>query len=303
MTVDSRPHHTAGRERAREISRVLWIVLALNWLVALFKVALGHFTGSIAIFADGLHSFSDGASNVIGLVAMAIARHPADHDHPYGHEKYETLAATAISFLLFFVAYRIIMDAIGGLLHPRVPHITAASFVVMGFTLIVNVFVTLYERRKARKWKSELLESDSAHTLTDVFVTLSVLVALVGMKLGFPYLDALFAIGIAAVIVFTGLGILKTSSDILVDKAPIEPERIAEIARKVKGVRDCHEVRARGKPGQAYIDMHVLVADEMTVMESHRLANIIERDIRQSIKGVRDVVVHIEPVSHEHDEL
>jgi len=167
----------------------------------------------------------------------------------------------------------------------------------------VNLFVVWYERRRAVALNSELLKADSWHTLTDVWVTLSVLAALVGIRLGIPYVDSLFAMGIATVIVFTALGLLKVSSDILCDKAPLEPVCIERIVRRVEGVRDCHEIRTRGKPDAVYVDLHVLVDNEMTVSASHRLANLIERDIRRELSVVHDVVVHIEPVSHGHDEI
>ena len=97
--------------------------------------------------------------------------------------------------------------------------------------------------------------------------------------------------------------ILKRGSDVLVDKAVIEVERIEKIVRRVSGVKDCHEIRTRGRLDDVYVDLHVLVDNEMTVMASHKLANIIEHNIRQEIPSVHDVVVHIEPVSHDHHEI
>ena len=94
-------------EKTRQTGLVLWLILALNWAVATLKLMLGFVTNSMTIFADGLHSFSDGASNIIGLVAVSIASRAPNPKHPYGHQKYETLASTAISMLLIMVALRI----------------------------------------------------------------------------------------------------------------------------------------------------------------------------------------------------
>ncbi len=289
-------------ERAGRIAKVLWIILGLNWSVALFKLAVGHFAQSITIFADGLHSFSDGTSNIIGLVAISIARHPADFDHPYGHQKYETLASTAIAFLLFFLSFRIYKEAVVGFLHPVSPQIGVLAFGVMIATLLVNAYVVRYERAEARRLSSDLLTSDSWHTLTDIFVTASVLVAMIGIRLGVPRLDSLFAFVIATVIFATAAGILKKSSDILCDKAMLDPAVIESIVRRVEGVRDCHEIRTRGKPDEIYVDLHVLVDSDMTVERSHGLAHRIEHEIRSQRPSVQDVVVHIEPVSHGHEE-
>lgn len=291
-------------EKTRQAGRILWVILALNWSVALLKLLLGFFTSSMTIFADGLHSFSDGASNVIGLVALSIACQGPDEDHPYGHQKFETLASTAIAVLLFLVAFRIYKEAVVSIFTDRsAPEVSWASFGLMGFTLLVNIFVVLYEKKKARELQSELLNSDAWHTLTDIFVTISVLVALVGIRMHVPRLDAFFALFIATVILVSAFGILKRSADILTDKAVIDQSLIEKIVRSVEGVRDCHEIRTRGKIDSIYVDLHVLVDDEMSVRASHQVANLIERNIKNEITGVHDVVVHIEPLAHEHREL
>ena len=172
---------TLRLRRTRQLAKVLWITLALNWLVAGLKIVFGLATRCMVITADGIHSFSDGTSNIIGLIAIHISGQPADRGHPYGHQKYETFASALIAALLFMVSFGIFKQAIKGLFHPSVPEVTALSFGLMGFTLVVNLFVVCYERRQGRKLQSDLLISDSWHTLTDIFVTLSVFVALFGI--------------------------------------------------------------------------------------------------------------------------
>ncbi len=287
-------------KRTHQIAAVLWVTLALNWLVALLKIGFGLATHCMVIVADGAHSFSDGTSNIIGLVAIHISGHPADDDHPYGHQKYETLASTLIAFLLFIVSFGIFKESIAGFLHPKKPEVNIVSFGLMAFTLAVNLFVVSYERRQGKLLKSDLLISDSWHTLTDVFVTLTVFMALFGIYWNVPHLDSIFSLLIASVIVVTAVGILKRSSDVLCDKAVLDVAGIEKIVRAVNGVRDCHEIRTRGRIDAVYVDLHVLVDNEMSVADSHRLANKIENDIKKETPGVHDVVVHIEPVSHEH---
>ena len=290
-------------ERSEKIAFVLWVTLGLNWAVALAKVLFGLVTHCMVILADGLHSFSDGASNIVGLVAIRISGHPADHDHPYGHQKFETLASVAIGFFLFIVSFGILRESIIGLIHPKTPEVNAFSFALIGITLFVNIFVVWYERKKGKALSSDLLLSDSWHTLSDIFVTLSVFVALVGIRLNVPRLDAVFSLIIAGIIVVTAINILKRCSDVLVDRAVLNPDEIVAIAKRVEGVRDCHEVRTRGRADNIYVDLHVLVDNEMTVLNSHHLATLIENNIRKEIPAVHDVVVHIEPVSHGHEEL
>ena len=291
------------QQRAGQIGLVLWVTLVLNWIVATMKVVFGLSTHCMVIFADGLHSFSDGASNIVGLVAISIAGHPADRDHPYGHQKFETFASVVISFLLFTVSFGVFREAIGGLVHPRTPEVTLTSFVLMGLTLIVNFFVVWYERRAGRRLNSDLLLSDSWHTLTDIFVSTSVFIALIGIVYRFDRLDAIFTLIISAVIFVTALNILRSGLDVLMDRAVMMPDQVAKIVRNIEGVQDCHQIRTRGRTDNIYVDLHVLVDSNLSVKESHRVANVIEHDIRAGIAGVCDVVVHIEPVSHDHKEI
>jgi cation diffusion facilitator family transporter len=267
------------------------------------KIVFGSLTQCMVIVADGFHSLSDGTSNVVGLVGISLSGHPADLGHPYGHYKYETLASSVIGALLLVVSFGILQQAIKGFILPREPEVSAASFIVMILTLVVNLFVVAYERTSAKRFQSELLLSDSWHTLTDVFVTGSVIAALVGIRMKIKILDPIFSAGIALLIAFVAFRILKQSSDILTDKAVIDSALIDRIVRKVKGVEDCHEIRTRGKIHSIYVDMHVLVDPNMSVENSHRLANQIEYAIKKEIEGIHDVVVHIEPTTHDHSEL
>lgn len=290
-------------ERTRQVAAVLWITLVLNWSTALLKITLGLWTQCMAVTADGFHSLSDGTSNVIGLIGINISGYPADEDHPYGHQKYETLASIMIGVLLLLVSFGILQRAVASFFHPKFPRVPTLSFVVMGGTFLVNLFVVWYERRKAKELYSELLLSDSWHTLTDVFVTLGVMVALVGIRFQLSILDPIFSLIIAGLIATAAFHILKESSDILCDKAVLDSSGVEKIVRRIEGVADCHEIRTRGKAHAVYVDLHVLVDPQMSVVDSHRLASIIERDIKQSIPGVQDVVVHIEPTTHGHEEL
>jgi cation diffusion facilitator family transporter len=290
-------------ERTRQIARVLWVTLALNWGGALLKIVFGWTTHCMAITADGFHSLSDGTTNIIGLIGISISGHPADRDHPYGHQKFETMASVAVAAMLLFVSFGIFQQAVLGLFKPHAPEVTAASFIVMGLTLAANLFVVWYERRAAKRLKSDLLLSDSWHTLTDVFVTCGVFAALVGIRLNLPVLDSIFSLGIAGMIAYAAFHILKDSMDVLTDKIVMDPSVIEKVVRRVQGVADCHEIRTRGKSHAVYVDLHVLVDPAMSVEVSHRLASRIEHDIKAEIEGVEDVVVHIEPTTHDHSEL
>jgi cation diffusion facilitator family transporter len=132
-------------DRASAVSRVLFRVLVLNLIVALAKIGLGLVTGAVSVLSDGLHSLTDGASNVVALVGVKMARQPPDADHPYGHRKFETMASVAILLFLLLVLVQVLMAAIERLRTPSVPTITTMTFVVMGATFLINVGVVWYE--------------------------------------------------------------------------------------------------------------------------------------------------------------
>ena len=181
---------TAQPDRYRSIRNVLWAVLALNLSVALAKLVYGIVSHSAAMEADGFHSLFDGASNVIGLVGMWLASRPADAEHPYGHAKFETFAAALIGIMLAFAGYTVGKGAIDSLLGRGLPtEVTTLSFVIMLGTLAVNILVTTWERRAGRRLGSEVLIADAGHTLSDVMVSVGVIISLVIVRLGWEQAD------------------------------------------------------------------------------------------------------------------
>ncbi|MCX5704839.1 MAG: cation diffusion facilitator family transporter [Candidatus Omnitrophica bacterium] len=279
-----------------KIRRVLVIVLILNWLVAAAKIIYGLITHCSSMTADGFHSLADGTSNVIGLVGIHLAGQPTDEDHPYGHKKYETLFSLIIAALLFLVAFNLGKEGVMRLHHPAMPVIDIASFAIMLLTLSVNIAVMTYEQRKGKSLKSDILVSDAMHTRADIMTSLSVIAALIFMKMGFAILDPIVTILISLFIAYAGFQILKESSNVLVDSAAIlNTKRIEDIVFKIKGVKNCHKIRTRGRPDDIHIDLHVQVSGQMHVDNAHKICYAIEEAIKKGIPEVTDVVVHIEP--------
>jgi cation diffusion facilitator family transporter len=280
----------------RTIRLVLVLVLALNWLVAIAKIVCGLIIRSSSMTADGFHSLSDGASNIIGLVGIHFASRPKDNDHPYGHRKYETFFALGIAFLLFLVAIGIVHESIGRFTSPIMPQINAISFIIMMLTTGVNFIVMHYENKKGKELKSDILISDSLHTRADIFTSLSVILALFAIRLGYPILDPVISIMIAIFIAYAGFGIMKESSAILCDTAAIlDVKQIVDIVLSIEGTKNCHKVRTRGRPDDIYVDLHVQVDNNTRIDSAHKISYAIEDAIKKSIPEVTDVVVHMEP--------
>lgn len=278
-----------------KIRNVLAGILVLNWLVALAKIVYGYMTRCNSMAADGFHSFSDGTSNVIGLIAIIIASSPPDKEHPYGHRKYETFASIAIAMLLFLISFNLIKSAIINFQKPLAPDVTYLSFAIMLFTTLVNIAVVIYERKRAGELKSDFLLADAEHTKSDILISVSVIFTLFAIKAGFPMMDTVIALIIAVLIGKSAIEILRASSNVLCDKAAIVSDSIKQIVMQISGVKDCHSIRTRGRSDDIHVDLHVTVEPSMHVGHAHEITERIEQGIKNSICGVSDVVVHIEP--------
>ncbi len=289
MHVDLAKHY-------QKIRKILIIVLALNWAVALAKIIYGLSSRCFSMIADGFHSLSDGTSNIIGLIGIHFACQPVDKDHPYGHKKYETLFSLGIAGMLFLVSFNLLKAGWQRLQHPILFQADGGSFAVMLITLAVNIYVMRYEYRKGRALKSDILISDSLHTRADIFTSFSVIIALVVTKLGFPLIDPIVTILIALFIGYAAFTIVKQSSDVLCDTAVfLDDQKVRDIVLKTKGVLTCHKIRSRGRIDDIYIDLHVQVNPTMHMDDAHQISCNIEKAIKSAIPGITDVVVHMEP--------
>lgn len=284
------------KERLRQIKRVLWVILFLNVLVAVFKYAYGVYSQTVSMQADGIHSLFDGAGNVVGLIGMAMASRPADYDHPYGHAKFETYASAIIGILLMLAAYNVGRSAVTDLMYGTAsPRVSGISFIIMAGTLVVNVGVTVWEHHEAIRFGSEILGADARHTMSDVLVTIGVIIGLVFIELGYPVMDPVMSLVVACAILFTAFEVFKQVGATLSDRVRIPAEDVAAVVRAVDEVKDCHRVRTRGVESEVYVDLHILVDGSLTVSCAHRAADRVAVAVKDAFPQVMDIVVHIEP--------
>lgn len=232
-------------------------------------------------------------------MGIYFAAQPKDVEHPYGHAKFETLASIVIAILLFVVAINVFYEGVLKILHPSPARIDIDSFIVMGGTLITNIFVTKYEYKRGRELSSDILISDSYHTRSDIMVTSSVILTLILIKFGLHFLDAPVSLGISGFIAYAGWTVLRRGSRVLCDAIVIDPEVISNIAKSVLGVVNVHKIRTRGLINEFTVDLHVTVNRNITVEEGHEIASQIQKRIQEQIPGVFDVLVHIEPFTEQ----
>lgn len=271
-------------------------VLFLNLGVAVAKIAFGYASGAISILSDGFHSLTDTASNVVGLVGIHAARQPPDEDHPYGHRKYETVAAAGLTLFLLLLFVEVLRNAfnhLSGRANP--PTISTASFVVMLVTVGVNLFVVSYESRAAERLGSEVLLADAIQTRGDVWTSVTVIAALAGVRLGVPILDPLAALVVAGFIGWAGYQIARATTKILSDQMVMAESDLEEVVIGVPGVLGCHQIRTRGSSDHVFLDLHVWLPPDMPLMDAHALSHVVKDRLLARYPQIVDAIIHIEP--------
>ena len=279
----------------KKVKKVLWTILVYNFIVSFTKIIIGISIKSASMTADGFHSFSDGASNIVGIIGVSMASKPKDKKHPYGHKKFEIMASMFIGGMLLMMAFKIILDAISST-NPVIPLITNESLLALIGTLIINIFVCIYEYKIGNKLNSHILVSDSIHTRSDILVSIGVLLSLICVKFGLsPLIDSIASLVVAGVILLSSYEIFKSTTSILVDSAIIDDKDIENIIKSIDTVRGVHNIRSRGSENDIHIDMHILVDPNTSVEDSHKLAHDIEIKIKEELNENAQVIVHIEP--------
>lgn len=287
--------HEAREDRKRQVRRVLILTFFANVAVVVAKTFAGLAANSLSVLADAAHSSIDAWNNIMALALARLAAKAPDEEHPYGHAKFETLGALAIVAFLSVTMYELGGSAItrlrgGG----ELPHATPLVAAVMFVSAIVNYLVARYEEGYGRKYHSEILLADAAHTKSDVFASLGVLGGIGLVALGYPRADAVFTLLVALVIGRAAWRILKHTIPILVDQRAVAESTIRDITIATPGVLDCFSVRSRGRAGEIFAELTITVQPTLNVQEAHHIADDVERRVADAV-GAREVVVHVEP--------
>ncbi|WP_303673819.1 cation diffusion facilitator family transporter [Vampirovibrio chlorellavorus] len=276
---------------------VFGVTLFFNLLVSLSKLFWGYQTHTLSMTADGFHSLLDAVANVVGIVGLNISMKPADHNHPYGHRKFEAIASMVISFFIFLTCFEIAGEGFSRFFSPQHSHprISPTSYGIIGITLLINLWVTWYENKKGKELKSDLLIADAKHTLSDCLVSISVLFSMAAVQLGFLWADTVLALVVSLIILKVGFELIMIHFSALTDEAALDPNEISAVVLAVPGVLDCHKIRSRGMRDHVFIDLHIQVDPQLTVKEAHGISYRVESTLGEAFDGqVREVLVHVE---------
>ena len=289
-------------ERVREIYRVTLVGGAIDLALGVAKIVFGVTAHSQALIADGVHSLSDLATDVLVLYAAKHGSREADEEHPYGHGRFETLATVGLGVALIATAIGISVDATRRLFNPELlltPGVWA--LVIAALSIVLKEAIYHYTMRAARRYRSNMLRANAWHSRTDALSSVIVVVGITGTMAGLSYLDAIAAIGVALMIAKIGWEFGWQSVRELVDTA-LDPDRVDAIRQTIEavdGVEALHSLRSRRMGGDALVDVHIQVDPTLSLSEGHQISETVRAQLIDDIEEVSDVMVHIDPEDDE----
>ncbi len=300
------------QDNRSQVRRVLWLTLLLNLFVMALKFSIGIATASLSLQADALHSVTDSANNVLGLIANRFSSPKPDREHPYGHQKFEAVGALGIAAFLGIACFEILQVAVAKIFfstETTTVKVTSAELWLLLVVLGINIFVAFYERSVGKKVNSPILIADAKHTMSDIWVTMIVIAGLVGIwqaeNLNIPqleWLDVVLAFPVALLVFHSGWEVINENLPWLVDEMAIAPEAINNVVMEVPGVVSCHDIASRGMLGrQVFIEMHLIV-DTDDIFIAHDITEQIEERLEKRFGRVR-VLIHVEPPEYEENEI
>lgn len=271
-----------------------------NIILMVVKAVVAVLSGSVSVLMEALHSAGDIVASVLAYFGVRVSDAPPDEDHPYGHGKAESLAGLAEGLLLLLAAGYVGYEAVGRLVRPE-PIEAGLALWVIGGTAVLNVVMGRYVGGVAKETGSEALAADAAHIWADLITSLGVLVALALVAMtGNSVFDPLIALGLSLWILFSAARILLNVLRTLMDASlPLpEVEAVEHILRKHPEVKDFHRLRTRKSGSERQIDGHILLRDELSLIEAHRITEEVEDHIRRLFPEV-SVTLHMEPFQEE----
>lgn len=273
-----------------------WVGIVCNILLCVGKFLAGFISGSVSITADAANNLSDASSSIINLLGFKLAEQSADDEHPYGHARYEYISGFIIAVLVIVIGFELLKSSIEKVVSPTAVEFSWVSVGVLAASIIVKLWMMLFNKKIGKLINSQSLEATAADSRNDCISTLAVLAAALISHFTSVELDGWMGILVAAFILYSGAGLVKEAMSPLLGKAP-DPELVEHIRDKVmsyEGVLGTHDLMVHDYgPGRIFASVHVEMAAEADVLESHDIIDNIERDFLS--EGL-NLVVHFDPI-------
>jgi cation diffusion facilitator family transporter len=277
--------------------RAAGISVAYNITLTLLKLAAAVLTGSVSLLSEAIHSATDIVASGLALVSVRAASLPPDQEHPYGHGKIESLAGFGESILLLMIVGYVVFESVQRLIKGSVVQNLDVGLWIMAFSAITSFLVSRHVKRIANRTRSLALKSNSQHLMVDSVTSVGVLGALLVTKLtGWEKADPVFALLLAVWMAVGAWKLAKQAFDQLIDRS-LTDEELQEIKRIVEnhpGIMGYHRLRSRLSGDTRYIDMHVVVPVDWSVVQAHDVADEIEKLVANALMPAV-VVIHVDP--------
>lgn len=272
--------------------------IVVGLIVLSLKFTAYWLTGSVALYSDALESIVNVAAAVAALVAIRLSALPADRNHPYGHHKAEYFSAVVEGVLIIVAALSIARAAYDALVTVHMPDLSIEGIGINALASVINAVWASVLIRQGRARRSPALEADGRHLVTDVVSSVGVLVGIgLAAATGYVILDPLLALLVAANILWSGWGLVKSSVGGLMDEA-VSPEALEQIRGVISthadGALEAHDLRTRRAGRVTFIDFHLVVPGDLSVMSAHAICDRIEAALRAAV-GEAVITIHVEP--------
>ena len=284
-------------ERYKQGKKVSLISLVANTLLAITKVIVGFMFSSKALVADGFHSVSDVSSTIIILMSMKISQDPPDQDHPYGHGKAEAIATIILALILIATGILLIKDAGASIINNQISVPGSLVLWVAGLSIITKELLYRYTVKIGREINSKGLIADAHHHRSDALSSIAALIGTAGARLGYPILDPIAGLVVSLLIIKVGCEILLDAVDDLMDAVP-NPKKVDKITSEVKNMSEViavGDIKLRSYGPHLYVDVAIVVEDELTVIEGHKIAVKVKEKLIANNERVQEVMVHVDP--------
>ncbi len=296
-----------NKERDKIAKKGSIIGIIVNSSLAFFKIVFGFLSGSVAILGDGVDSASDIITSTITLISTQISAKPPDREHPYGHERAETIATKVVSMIIFFAGGQLAITSIQRLFQ-GIPEIKHMGIIVLisSASIVTKYFLFKYKYSIGKSIDSSVFIADAYNMRNDILISLSVLVGMLVIYFtNFVIIDTLLGLFVAVIVIKNAIELFLESSQELMDGIDDNNDVYNQLFKSLEvlpNVNNPHKVRIR-KMGYKYlVDLDIEVDGSLPVKEAHKIARDVEHKIKDTNKNIYDVHVHIEPAGNIEDE-
>jgi len=286
------------REDRLEISIITSVLgLASNVVLAVVKIALFVFTGSVSILADAINNATDSLSSIVTLVGVKLSAMPADKEHPYGHGRIEYISALIVAILVFYAGVEFIQTSFDRIIHPRVVEFNIYSILIMVLSMVVKLYMAHFYKEISNSIDSTPIKAQSKDSMADVFVTGVVVFSIIVNKLTGKMVDGYAGLIISLFILYSGYDLIRDTLSDLIGEAPAKGmlKEIQSIALEDKRILGVHDIIvSKYGPQMVYVSLHAEIPFNMSLVEAHSMIDKIETEIEEKLNCI--VSIHVDPV-------